>query len=57
MYFKTFIKVNAMVMVNYVITRRGKVMFFSLSKTSFVSLLVVLFILLVFKYFVDNDKK
>ena len=46
-----------MVMVNYVITRRGKVMFFSLSKSSFISLLVVLFILLVFKYFVDNDKK
>ena len=57
MYFKTFIKVNAIVMVNYLITRRGKVMFFSLSKSSFVSLLVVLFILLVFKYFVDNDKK
>ena len=46
-----------MVMVNYLITRRGKVMFFSLSKSSFVSLLVVLFILLVFKYSLDNDKK
>ena len=57
MYFKTFIKVNAIVMANYLITRRGKVMFFSLSKSSFVSLLVVLFILLVFKYSVDNDKK
>lgn len=40
MYFKTFIKVNAIVMVNYLITRRGKVMFFFLYQ----SLLLFLFL-------------